>query len=301
MAFEPIPYAINGEELTANMLRRQLFKLTRGRSGIAQPDDLKVTQLPTPGAGVRIATGGGTARNRFPGGEDQSYDVTANSVTDFAISATGASAATRHVIVRIYDPQFAGSRPSDGIFVKPVVVSSLPSDYPYIHLATIAQPANTGTITNAMITDKRKLVSPMAPEMHLRVSPVATAQNLTSTTYVDFPNVVENIEVPDWATYCVISTTISGMQIVNGAIAAEFHLLFNGMIGQYTAIDEPGTSSGYARLPAIMMKWESPVKNLRDTVAGIRVRAKKISGAGYLRADNYTQISHSIQFTEAAV
>lgn len=301
MAFEPVPYAISGEQLSANMLRRQLYKLTRGRSGISLPDDLKVTPTPTPGAAVRIAPGGGTAANKFPGGDRQSYDVTANSATDVAVTATGASAATRQVIVRIYDHQFAGSKPTDGIYVKPVIVSVLPTDYPFIWLATITQPANTGTITAAMIKDRRTLVSPASPEMNLRVSPVATAHNLTSTTTVNFPNVAETILIPDWANYCVISAQVGGMQIFGGPIAAEFHLFFNNLIGQYTTIDEPGTASGYARLPSVLMKWESPVGNLAGTEADIRIRARKISGAGTLRADNYTQLVFNIQFTEAPV
>lgn len=212
MAFEPIPYAINGEQLSANMLRRQLYKQSYGRSGVTLPGDLKVTQLPTPGAGVRIAAGGGTAENKFPGGANQSYDVTAPSVTDLSVSATGGSASTREVIVRIYDPQFAGSKPSDGIYVKPILVSALPTDYPFIWLATIAQPANTGTITNAMLTDRRILTAPRSwQEVYTRPTLVTdpAAGMLLTATAADgewFPNAggEQYVPVPAWATHMQI-------------------------------------------------------------------------------------------------
>lgn len=194
------------------MLRRQLYKQAYGQSGVSLPGDLKVTALPTPGSSVRIAAGGGTAENKFPGGEGQAYDVTATSVTNVSVPASGATSATREVIVRIYDPQFAGSKPADGIYVKPLVVSVLPTDYPFIHLATINQPANTGTITNAMIVDRRKLTNARSQtETFTRPTLVTDplAGMLLTYTTTDgewFPNAggEQYVPIPDWATHMQI-------------------------------------------------------------------------------------------------
>jgi len=306
MALDPVPWAIDGAETPAALARAATYAATRGVTGVTRSGDLKVTPLPTPGDAVRIMPGSAVVVNRYPGGAGQSYVVRNPTATTVDIPATGSSGgANRYLILRVDDPEFPGiaapADPLNGPYVRPVLVSSISNlAYPFIVLALIKQPANTATITAGMIEDRRSMVYQQS-ERALRVNPVAAAHNLVSTTWVNFPNVKETIAVPSWATYAVVSAQVGGLQQVTGPVAAEFSLHFNDVQGQLTAMDQPGTPTSYTRPPGLLMKWESPVSAVAGGTAELKIMAKKLSGSGYLRADNYTQIVYDVQFTEVPV
>lgn len=307
MAFDSVPWFIGGgAEHSPAVARMLAYAATNGATGIISPGDLKVTALPTPGPAVRIAPGGAVMLNRYPGAPNQSYTVRNATETYFDVTATGSSGgATKYLILRVDDPEFDGQAPADrknGPYVRPVWVNSITNlAYPFVLLSKLVQPANTATITNAMLTDPREVANPRAPERTMRVNPVSTAKDLTSTSWVDFPGVTEEIPVPPWATYAVITAQMGGMQQVGGAVASEFSLNANNVVGQFTAVDNPAPSSGYARVPAVFLKWENPVSDLAGGTLSVKLRGRKLSGAGYLRADNYTQLVYDVQFTQGSV
>lgn len=304
MALDTVPWFIGGgAEHSPAVARMLAYAATNGATGIISATDLKVVALPTPGAAVRIMPGGAALLNRYPGATNQSYTLRNATATDVAVPATGsAGGATRFLILRVDDPEFGGQAPAnvlDGPYVRPVLVSSITNlAYPFVALARIVQPANTATITQAMITDLREVANPRSPERTMYVAPVATPIYLSNTSWVDFPGVTENIRVPGWATYAVVTAQIGGLQQAIGGVQSEFSLFFGGVQGQMTAIDAPSIATqDQSRTGTVFLKWESPVAAWAGTSVPLKVMARKMGGTGRIQADKYTQVAYDVQFT----
>ena len=173
MAFEPHPWFIGleGVEHSAEVARNLAWVATSGASGIVKPTDLRVRAQSVPDGSVRIGVGGFVVESKYSGASQQSYVERVPTVTDLEVPATGSSGgATRYVVARISDPDYPGGGtvpavPNDGVYAAPFLVSSLSSSRTEIPLAKIVQPANTGTITNAMITDLRTIANPRRVNM----------------------------------------------------------------------------------------------------------------------------------------
>lgn len=56
------PMMVNGGIHPARTMRMMIRDLSRGAQGVTEYNDLKVTPLTTPGAGVQIADGSGVVR-----------------------------------------------------------------------------------------------------------------------------------------------------------------------------------------------------------------------------------------------
>lgn len=216
MALRPVPWAIgNGAENSVELARADSFVGSSGATGIVDPPDFKVVQLPTPGAAVRVRKGTGVIRSTYPGVFGQSYVVQEQSNTDVPITATGSSGgSTKYVYVLIQDSQYGGQNPpsvEDGPYNSYAVTTSLPANQPYLLLAKIVQPASTATITNSMITDLREVANPK--EKIVNRSRPLNLDNVETLTQTDpigerFPNAGggQNIDVPAWATRAIIET-----------------------------------------------------------------------------------------------
>ena len=172
MALYPVPWfttgGVEGEggaENYGELARADAFIGSKGKTGIIDPDDFEVTALPTPGAAVRITKGTGVIRSTYPGVVGQSYVVQERDYTDVPVAATGSSGtAKKYVYLLIEDTQFTGQPPvsvEDGPYNSYHVTTTLPQFQPYLLLAEINQPMSTATITNAMITDRRKVTEPI--------------------------------------------------------------------------------------------------------------------------------------------
>lgn len=209
-------WAIAGAAFTPDDARAETFKSTNGGRGVTLPPDLKVNALPVAGTSVRIVPGGATLPNRYLGadGGGQSYGTRTAGSTDLPIPETGAAAAVRYIIQRIEDPQYAGQVPANPLthqYERFEVVASLTNlAYPYVELARIDQPANTATITQAMITDLRKLTRPRSlPMIKPRsfLGEPGWERTLTNATNDGqaFPAAsLEFVDIPDWATHVQI-------------------------------------------------------------------------------------------------
>ncbi|KPC96291.1 hypothetical protein ADL27_04425, partial [Streptomyces sp. NRRL F-6602] len=57
MALAPVPIATKNAEHSAQQFRMMIKDLARGNQGVTEGDDMKVTALATPGAGVQISDG----------------------------------------------------------------------------------------------------------------------------------------------------------------------------------------------------------------------------------------------------
>lgn len=306
-------WAIDGGNVNGQLARTVLFKSTSGRRGVTLPGDLKVTALPTPGNAVRIAKGGGTIPNDYAPSSGQSYGTLRDAVDQLTVPATGSSGgAVRYVIQKINDPQYPGvpavdPKDPDSYPYDPfVLVNSIDNlAYPNLPLARINQPANTATITNAMITDLRRVAKPQT-ERELYLGPAAV-QNLTSSTFVKWPSYEVSVPVPEWANWVKIIAHVNGAQQMAGKTYGEVRLNFGTTLQSGTTsydINSSVSVNDGARLSTIGVVLSAALPaNYRGTNQALRVMANKLGGAldpGYLRADAATHIEYDVWFQEVA-
>jgi hypothetical protein len=229
MALEPA-YAVDGGKVWGRMHRRALWLSTGGGTGIVLPGDLRVKPRTPASGGVVISPGGGILRNDYVqdgGGGRQSYAVYNNSDLDVPIASTGSGGGrTDYVGIRITDPEYGGATPPDppnALYSSEVVLSAIPTSYPFLPLAKIVQPVSNATITAGMITAIREMAAARTlTKMLPLASTVSTPETLTSTTGEYFPNAiaVRYFDIPSWATRVQIRA-------------------------EWVAVRHPGPASGY--------------------------------------------------------
>lgn len=240
MALDPVPWIVGGgAEHSPEVVRQSLFDSTGGAEGISSVGALKVSAQSTPNGTVRVAPGGAILNNRYAGGSGQSYSARNASQTSVSITATGsAGGRTDALILRILDPQYEGQPPADPNAFQYTRLVAVPAPagiarieqlnltYPAILLARITIPANTGTITNAMITDLREVAQPRRrTEMrtHALVGSDSSILQVTSA-YPDggqtWPPSTEEawgeLDIPVWATRMKIVMWWGGVSVPAG-------------------------------------------------------------------------------------
>lgn len=169
MALDTVPWMVAGGAVhSAEVGRTLAYVASNGQSGVTQTNDFLVRALSTPGTSVRVAPGSAALVNTYAGQTGQSYIARNTSDENVGITQTGPQARSDMLVLRIDDPQYGGTSPEvsveEGPYVRlsiipnvgPIAVA-IPSGTPYpaIPLARIDIPANTGTITQAMIKDLR--------------------------------------------------------------------------------------------------------------------------------------------------
>lgn len=310
MALDSVPWFIGGGAEHSNATARLVaYAATRGATGVTAPGDLKVTALPTPGDSVNIGTGSGSLENRYPGGGQQSYMLRNGSLTSVKVPPTSSSgAAVRYVILRIDDPEFGGPAPSNvktGPYVRPDVVSSITGlAYPFIALARINQPANTATITQAMITDLRKVASPRS-ETHTRMGIPTAGKTMSTSVGAVFPDYRASMDVPDWASEVSIVALISGIGVDGGATYGEMAVTlgpfgstqFRSANGYYDI--EAATSVAQRQTLIVGGQGAIPVA-LRGTTQQVGTEMRRLDGPGALATKRGTQVIYLIEFIGAA-
>jgi hypothetical protein len=240
MAFENVPWALDGALIPASLARLGQYVATSGAEGIAQLGDLKVAPLDTPGNGIKIFSGGAVVLNRYQGeNPDQSYMVYSPNGEILGpgdMPASSGSAKSHLVCVTVGDPEFSqaghpwmlGTDPPAGTentfeYVRPFVIQNVPAgttsfdelnfNYPAYALARLDIPASTTTITSGLIHDLRKMAQPRSSEemWHVDVSTndvLTTAANGTFEYWPD--NSQKAIYIPKWASYVHTQGFIEG-------------------------------------------------------------------------------------------
>lgn len=215
MSLRPVPWFTgNGAENHAELARAALYASTAGATGIGEPNDFRTTELPVPGAAVRVRMGAGIIKSTYPNVFGQSYAVQEDSFTDVPITSTGSSGgAVKYLYVLIEDTQYTGQTPADianGPYNSYHVSTTLPANEPHLPLYRIDQPAETATITNSMLTDLREVANPKTQDI-LRVKALVTGEEeVLVTDDVDkgeyFPNNggPQQIDIPVWATRALV-------------------------------------------------------------------------------------------------
>lgn len=164
MALDPVPWFVGGGAAHSAATARNLaWNATGGKTGIATPTSLQVRQLPTPGAGVQIMPGGGMIESVYAGALQQSYTVRNDAADTVSIPVNQPTQRTYWVTVEVNDSTYAGQEPPSkrtGPYVFWRQRTTRQAVHPELLLAKVVVPANSPSITNAMITDMRTLANP---------------------------------------------------------------------------------------------------------------------------------------------
>lgn len=339
MAWDAVPWFVGGGAHHSPEVARLLaYAATGGAEGIVTPGDLKVQATLVPGGSVDIAPGDCLIRHRGQGGDSQTYAGRNHTRDNVTIAATSGTARSDLIVAQIEDPFIAGEpwqEPSDvtaGPYIYTRVIPNVPpwtarlqdvagfEGRTAIALARVDVPANTGTITNDMITDLRKLAMPRS-KRQMYVHSIATARDLTSTTSVKWLADTINIEIPEWATSCQLMTTVSpAFQMgpnSQSQLLATVYPKFVGKTGFETIVDINQTSwaGNGATVWPIVSKWDTiedpskrqPLIDAAGSTQQLEIWGHKTvvvgTDTGYLRVEPHgrSMITVDVQFNEDPV
>jgi len=326
MAWDSVPWFIGGgAQHSPEVARLLAYAATSGAEGLVEPGDLKVSALSVPGASVNIAPGAALIRNRAAGGTSQTY-VARNPIQDTVkIAATSGSKRSDLIVAQIEDPFMAGepwqdpADPTVGPYIFTRVISNVPAgtqrlqDVPAyagrsaVTLARIDIPASTGTITNAMITDLRRVALPRSQRELLQAQstggPSTTAVDpLNTSTYKAWPRAASwEVEIPEWATHAQVRGDVQSYVLKVGNAVGTLRAAFLGQVGRVSSFDENwGGSSGQNTRNSLGFAhvFEVPAA-MRGTTQTLRFEGKR-DGAGYIDADAFTVSLADVTFSQKA-
>ena len=311
MALFPRPLLTNGATHPAEQFRMMIRDMVSGAEGITEGDDLKVTELDTPGGGVQISDGSGVVRGRVQ--PFQGHYAVGNTGTDTSVEiAANGGGSTRYdmVIVRVEDPQYEGTLDpaADEITYFQVISNvgaadtAIPDGRTGIPLARIAIPPATSTITNAMITDLRQVAVPRRRRSVWTQSPASISTGIggsTAWSYFDTAAGV-NIGVPDWATKMIVKIDVSPIRYSLGDFFGKIGATFGASLVTQDILLDDNQGAGTRRIPSIIADTITITDAYRDTTQLLRVRAAGLIGgqAGRIYVDSGTTIAYDVQFEE---
>lgn len=317
MTWDGVPWMVGGgAEHGAEIGRLLAYAAVGGAEGIVGVGDLKVTAQTVPGASVKHTAGAAILLNRSVGGDQQVYmGRSPSEVNPIAIGATGGAGRSDLIVVRVEDPQYSpwGAPPDveSGPYIYTRVISGVPSTtktaaelnlgYAAIALARIDIPVSTATITDAMITDLRKVARPRT-QRELLTAQQVTDNDLTSGTFVTWPAVATwSVDIPSWATKAKIIATVAGAQTQNSAQAyGKIKVVLDTLSTQQFTYDENWL--GVQRKQVYVADTLAIPSGIRGTTVTVKIQATRdiAQGAGYLQADAATAAALDIQFVETA-
>ncbi|MGW1801589.1 hypothetical protein ACWCQN_38140 [Streptomyces sp. NPDC001984] len=307
------PMMVNGGIHPARTMRMMIRDLSRGSQGVTEYNDLKVTQQTTPGAGVQVADGSGVVRGAAWGqGSYTQYNVGTATVN---IAPTGASGRTDMVVLRVLDPEYEGSLnpATDDIGFFSVVsnvsatATAPPAGMTAIPLARITIPANTATVTNAMITDLRGIANPRRDRQIYTASPSGD-QNWAGNkdgTYVSWPPAARwTITVPVWAVRARIIFTVAAANVLTGSVFGHAAFKLGSVQGQGINFDTGPFVSGDRAQRVNLISADTLVipASMRGTPQLLQALvALDNAAAGTLRADVATTAIADVEFEEGVI
>ncbi|MGP3737904.1 hypothetical protein ACTWJ9_33515 (plasmid) [Streptomyces sp. GDS52] len=312
MALAPVPIATKGAEHSAQQFRMMIKDLARDNQGVTTGTDLKVTALPTPGAGVQIGDGSAViAGKKSPvQGYYNAYNIGTDTVS---VAATGGVGRSDMLVLRVEDPEYEGTRdpkkdPIVFFEVIPNVSSSataVPAGYSAIPLARIDLPASTATITNAMVKDLRRIANPRRERIlypYYAQDPLVEISG-TSETWRTFPNLtMATIAIPAWAASAKVVFSAGGIRTAGGNVWGNFRFMLGTIeAGQYVAIDDEGTTARrlYVEMVETIDLTTTAGAAMRGTSQAFRSRMRtRSSNAGRIGVDATTTFKIDVEFTE---
>lgn len=327
MTFNYAPWAIDGARTPAALARIASYAGSGGKSGIIQPPDLRVLPLEVPGVGLRVLSGGATILNHYLTQTDQAY-IVSNPSTHVvqAASMPAASPSLRHFLlcVVVGDPEFDQTGhpfmpgtpipeelQADYEYVRTVMVpcpanatrfEQLGMHYPAYALARIEIPANTTTITSAMITDVRSLAQARSErKVLLNAAPSNEALITEPWAIQDWISWKPLVEVPIWATRVDITVTLSGIVTMNPGAIGQLRAVAGPLVGSIVNydIDVPTAEDGERRTQLLAVGGD--ITSAAGGFIELKVQGSREQGVGYLTTLTGAQMVFDLQFSESPV
>lgn len=306
-----VPIMVNGATHPAEQFRMMLRDLACGAEGITEGNDLKVTELDTPGSGVRISTGSGIIRGRVETfqGSYSAYNTGGDEV-DVASNGGGG---TRYdlVVLRVEDPQYEGTLDpvTDDINYFQVIpnVSSTTTTAPdgrtCIPLARLAIPSGASTITDAMITDVRRIANPRRQTRLLTQSPSGMSTDITGSTlvYSYFSTAPGwSMAVPDWAGIARIGITVYGLRLDTAPFYGAFRALFGSDLTVQPVTIDDNQGNGIRRITHGAADTLTLPDAYRGTTRLLRAQgAGAATNTGHMNVDANTTFIYTVEFEES--
>ncbi|GAA3371183.1 hypothetical protein GCM10020367_20820 [Streptomyces sannanensis] len=309
MALIQPPLMVHGGTHPARALRMMIRDMSRGSQGVTEGNDLKVRQLATPGAGVRVGDGSAVVRGAAWGqGSYTQYNVGDATVP---IAPTGAAARSDLLVLRMEDPEYEGTRnPATqdiGYFHVISGVSATttaaPAGMTAVPLARLDIPAQTATITDAMIKDLRVIANPRRERTLNTAFPAASSTlGYSDNKWHVWPtNARWNIAVPPWAATAKIVTTITGLSLRRANVFALIRNVIGTTAGQHIAIDDD-QGSGFRRNTVVFADSLAIPASLRGTTVPVYTETYMYkSETGDLAVDGATTFICDVEFTEGVI
>ena len=253
-------WAANGEfSMSAERAREVVWALGGGQTGIVGPESLAVRAADTPDGTVRVRPGVFTMaatpehlfmQTGYTSAPWQSYMRGVYQTQEVEINPTGSSGGRIDVVgIEINDPQYEGNESPDWEnhqFWRIRVLEGANQGWnrphhfghlgrPFLPLARINIPANTGTITNSMITDLRFMAVRREDTQEFLEPANPGSGNLVigpdQTDWLSLPE-VEDLPVPQWATHVQLKAALTSARVTgSGTMSGQVRLQFTADTG----------------------------------------------------------------------
>jgi hypothetical protein len=305
----PVPILTNGATHSAEQFRALVKDLSSGAEGITEGDDLKVTQLSTPGGGVQVAEGSGVILGRVSAFQG-TYAARNQGSETVSIAATGGSPRSDMVILRVEDPEYEGSLDPavDDINYFQVIsnvsssATTIPDGRTGIPLARIDIPASTSTITNAMIVDLRQIAQPRRERTQYIHSPSGSSTGISNTngSYSYFSTEGGwNVPVPAWASKAIINIDVAQLRYSSNQFTGYLRATFGASLSlQPVILDDNQTN--VRRATMFVADTLTIPDAYRGTTQLLRPQATGTTGnVGTVSVDVSTTFRYDVEFIEA--
>jgi hypothetical protein len=306
-----VPLMINGADHPAQTFRMMLRDLARGNEGVTEGNDLIVTALSTPDGAVQVNDGSGVIKGRANTwqGHYTAYNI---GTTLVPVAPTGASPRNDLLVMRVIDPEYEGSLdPAVDAIVRFEIVSGVgaaatapPSGYSAIALARITIPPFTSTITQAMITDVRRIANPRRERRMFTASPSSLVQTSTADgIWRDLSSANWSVAVPTWATTARIRIDVSSLRFASGAAFGAIRPVFGvagAGVGQASNFDD--NQSGVRRAAVTAADTIGVLGLVRGTSQTLKAQMALFAGnTAPVGTDTATTYIADIEFSEETV
>lgn len=323
-------WAVDGAQSSARIARQMLTSATRSGNGVVEVNDLRVRQLTVPGTSVRIDAGAAVVLGQEQQWQGSYYAHNVGEAT-LPIAPTGSGGGRADMVVlRVEDPAIDGTPWTHDPATEPVyyfrVIQGVGANATQalagmtaIPLARINIPANTATITTAMITDLRQMLN---PRIHTEVR-VQRGMGLEDGRYDEADYTVDyerwpqhdwDVTIPPWATQVQVQANwynvlypapggTTGAYDARGKVRVG--LIGGGGNNLFTRnsvynINPTTTTNGYRCSIGLAAQNNIPTA-MRGTDVALRMYAQADAGQlNHLVADGWANFDVTLAFREVA-
>lgn len=320
MALGPVPFFVgatpDGAPQHSADKVRQVLTASSG-PGVGSYSALQPRAASTPTSRVVLGAGGVIVEGRAAIYQGRYADFNDADV-NVEVPANTSSATARHmVVIRVEDPNFEGNRNvmQDPI-IFPQVISGVPAGAVSLAdagragwsaepIARIDLPGNTGAITNAMITDLRRLSNPRSHTAMWSSHPGSVYGISGPSGWREFWTIARGTLVPEWASRWNLIGMMNGLVIRNGSWQGDIRVTLRDTLNStlvtssdYVSISST-SASGDQRFSEPLMDLLTVPPALRGRRVNVIFEANQWAGTGRMEINAQTTIAANITYLES--